>query len=92
MKKIKNTKQNLKNNYYQEDEQCSNDNERQHKWQTGREENDFYSTPYCATQALLDNLPNGEPFMNVPILEPMRGAGHISNVLRKTAMKRMKVI
>ena len=53
------------------------------KWQTGREENDFYSTPYCATQALLDNLPNCEPFINVPILEPMCGAGHISNVLRK---------
>lgn len=47
------------------------------KSQTGREENDFYSTPYCATQALLDNLPNGEPFMNVPVLEPMCGAGHI---------------
>lgn len=50
---------------------------------SGRDENDFYSTPYCATQALLDSLPNGEPYINRTILEPMCGAGHISNVLRK---------
>ena len=62
------------------------------KWQTGREENDFYSTPYCATQALLDNLPNGEPFMNMPILEPMCGQDIYRMCFVKTAMKCMKVI
>lgn len=45
-----------------------------------RQDNDFYSTPYCATQALVDRFDFDR---TVPILEPMCGKGHIANVLIK---------
>lgn len=49
----------------------------------GRVENDYYATPFNATEALLNALnESGETLSNDSILEPSAGEGHIVKVLK----------
>lgn len=49
----------------------------------GRVENDYYATPFSATEALLNALnESGETLSSGTILEPSAGEGHIVKVLK----------
>lgn len=49
----------------------------------GRVENDYYATPFSATEALLNALnESGETLSSDTILEPSAGEGHIVKVLK----------